>query len=105
MNTARYEIELRKLRETNSAQAARIQELEAEITQLKTLLSGKAETKAAKKPKFTDNYSLGKNSKKKKRPKRSTGRRSHNAKRALVEEESEVYPENVLQSNLPAPVE
>lgn len=97
MNTADYEIELGRLRDTNSAQAARIQELEAEITQLKTLLSGKAETKAAKKPKFTDNYSLGKNSKKKKRRNRSTGRRSHDAKCALIDEESEVYPENAVR--------
>jgi LAS superfamily LD-carboxypeptidase LdcB len=98
MNTPDYETELRGLREANQVQAARIQELEAEIAQLKTLLSGKAEAKAAKNPRFTDNYSFSKNRQKKKRRKNSTGRRSNDAKCALIEEESPVYPENVVRS-------
>lgn len=97
MNTPDYETELRGLQETNQLQAARIQELEAEIAQLKTLLSGKAEAKAAKKPRFTDNYSFSKNRQKKKRRKHSTGRRSNDAKCALIEEESAVYPENAVR--------
>lgn len=97
MNSTDYETELRRLQETNRAQAARIQELEAEIVQLKTLLSGKAEAKAAKKPKFTDNYSFSKNRQKKKRRKNSTGRRSNETKCALIEEVSAVYPENAVR--------
>ena len=59
--------------------------LEAEIRELKKLLTEKAESKAAKKPKFNTNYSLDKNVRKKKRRKKSTGRRSNDAKRTLVE--------------------
>ena len=43
-----------------------IQKLKSEMKRLKELLEGKAESKAAKKPKFTENYSLDKNTRKKK---------------------------------------
>ena len=46
-------------------QQERIEQLEAKIEKLKELLEGKAESKAAKKPKFTENYSLDKNKRKK----------------------------------------
>ena len=98
MNTPDYETELRRLQETNRVQAARIQALEAEIVQLKTLLSGQAEAKAAKKPRFTDNYSFSKNGQTKKRRKKSTGRRSNDAKCELIDEEFAVYPENAVRS-------
>jgi len=55
-------------------QAEQIKRLEAEVDQLKRLLAGKAESKTAKKPRFTENYSLDKNNRKKKRRKKSTGR-------------------------------
>ena len=51
---------------TIAQQAERIKQLEAKIEELTKLLEGKAESKAAKKPKFTENYSLDKNSPKKK---------------------------------------
>ena len=55
-----YESELARRDETISQQAERIKELEAEIEQLKRLLADKATSKASKKPKFTENYSLDK---------------------------------------------
>ncbi len=47
----------------------RIQELEAEVGQLKALLNTRAEAKAAKKPKFTEDYCFSKNKQEKKRGK------------------------------------
>lgn len=61
-----YIAELKYRDETISRQAERIQQLEAKIEELTQLLEGKAQSKAAKKPKFTENYSLNKNSRKKK---------------------------------------
>jgi len=72
-------------------QGERIKQLEAEIGGLKKLLVGKAEAKTAKKPKFTENYSLGKHNRKKKRRKKSTGRRSNDAKRTLIEQQSNIF--------------
>lgn len=61
-----YEAELKQRDETIARQAERIKQLEAKIEELTKLLEGKAESKAAKKPKFTENYSLNANSRKKK---------------------------------------
>jgi transposase len=97
MNAPDYANELRKLQETIKSQADRIKELEAEIANLKTLLSGKAETKAAKKPRFTENYSLDKNRRRKQRRKKSTGRRSSDAKCSLINEEAVVYPAHAVR--------
>lgn len=90
-----YENELQERDKKIAQQAERIKQLEAEIEQLKKLLSGKAESKTAKKPKFTENYSLDKNKRKKKRRNKSTGRRSNNAKRDMVEKEYAVYRDDV----------
>lgn len=93
-----YETELKQCDETIerqaeqiAQQAERIKWLEAEIEQLKRLLAGKAESKTAKKPRFTENYSLDKNKRKKKRRKKSTGRRSNDTKRAMIEHECAIY--------------
>ena len=67
-----YENELKQRDEAIKRQAEQIKRLEAEIEQLKRLLAGKAESKTAKKPRFTENYSLDKNKGKKKRRKKST---------------------------------
>ena len=61
-----YENELKQRDETIARQAEQIKQLKTEIEQLKRLLAGKAESKTAKKPKFTENYSLNKNKGKKK---------------------------------------
>ena len=53
-----YENELKQRDATIAVQAARIKQLEAEIEELKKLLAGKGESKTAKKPRFTENYSL-----------------------------------------------
>jgi cell shape-determining protein MreC len=66
--------ELKQRNETIARQAERIEQLEAEIDRLKKLLTGKAEAKAAKKPRFTENYSFEKNKRKKKRRTRVQGR-------------------------------
>jgi transposase len=94
MGPSEYENELKQRDETIQRQAARIAQLEAEIDGLKKLLTGKAEAKSAKKPKFTQNYSLEKNKRKKKRRKKSTGRRKHDAKRDLVEHRHDIFPPN-----------
>jgi len=86
---------IRKQAERISEQGDRIKQLEAEITRLKELLKGKADAKAAKKPTFTENYSLGKNQRKRKRRKKSTGRRSNDAKREMIEDECDIYWEGV----------
>jgi hypothetical protein len=87
----RYENELKQRDETIKRQAEQIKLLEAEIEQLKRLLAGKAESKTAKKPKFTENYSLDKNKRKKKRRKKSTGRRSNDTKRVMIEDHHDIY--------------
>ena len=50
--------ELKTCKETIREQADRIKQLEAEIARLKELLTGKADAKAAKKPKFTYKISV-----------------------------------------------
>jgi hypothetical protein len=82
---------LEKYRETIGQQAKRIKQLEAEIEELKKLLGEKAESKAAKKPVFTENYSLDKNKRKRKRRKKSTGRRPRELKRDMIEHEYDIY--------------
>ena len=78
-------------------QAARIQELEAELQRLQKLLAGKADSKAAKKPVFKENYSLDRNERRKKRKRRdrgSPGRRPKERKREIIASECDVYPAN-----------
>jgi transposase len=74
-------------------QAARIRQLEAELERLKLLLAGKADSKTAKKPVFKENYSLGRNArrKRKRRGVPSTGRRPKEQKRERVASEYDVY--------------
>ena len=54
-------VRIQELADTIEQQAARIQELEEKLEQLRALLDAKAESKGAKKPDFTENYSLGRN--------------------------------------------
>jgi len=82
---------LEQCRKTIAQQAERIKQLEAEIEGLKKLLEGKAESKVAKKPVFTENYSIDKNKRKKKRRKKSTGRRRHELKRDMTQEQYDIY--------------
>jgi hypothetical protein len=74
-------------------QAVRIQQLEQELERLKQLLAGKADSKTAKTPVFKENYSLGRNARRKpKRQRRqSTGRRPKELKRQMVRSECDVY--------------
>jgi hypothetical protein len=91
MKQINYANELKQRDEQIERQAARIRQLEAEIEELKRLLGGKAESKAAKKPVFTENYSLDRGKTKRKRKKKSTGRRRNDAKRVMVEHEYDIY--------------
>jgi hypothetical protein len=91
MKAIHYENELKQCYATIASQAARIQQLEAEIEELKRLLAGKGESKTAKKPRFTQNYSLDRIHRPKRRPKDSTGRRGKDAKRDLIEDQHKVY--------------
>jgi len=91
MRASEYEHKLKRQAEMIEQQTARIRQLEAEIDGLKKLLAGKAEAKAAKRPTFTENYSLDKNKGKKKRRKKSSGRRSNDAKRDLVEHQYDIF--------------
>lgn len=78
-------------------QAERIKQLETELAALKALLEAKADAKAAKKPSFTENYSLrrNKNAKKKKKPKKkSTGRKPAAAKEKLATKSVNIYPDD-----------
>ena len=97
MRIIQYENELTERDETIARQAERNKQLEAENEQLKSeneqlkkLLAGKAESKTAKKPKFTENYSLNKNKRKKNRRKKSTGRRRRDAKRGMINQECSI---------------
>ena len=83
---------IRQLTEQNRQQAARIQQLEEELERLKQLLAGKADSKAAKTPVFKENYSLGRNArrKRKRRGRQSSGRRPKELKREMVRSEDDV---------------
>jgi len=94
MRQSDYENELKLRDETIRRQAEQIRQLKAEIDGLKKLLAGKAQAKSAKKPTFTENYSLDKHKRKQKRRKKSTGRRRKDAKRALVEQQHDIFPPN-----------
>jgi len=87
----------KELWETNKELSKRVDKLESENEEIRELLKEKAESKASKKPKFSD-YSLEKNGKgesgkgkKKRKRKRSTGRRSQARKRVQVEREENVH--------------
>jgi len=86
-----YEAELKQRDEVIAKQAEQIKQLKAEIEQLKKLLGEKAESKAAKKPVFTEDYSVDKNKRKRKRRKKSTGRRRHELKRDMIEDQYDIY--------------
>lgn len=89
-----YEAQLKRRDETIAKQAEQIKQLKAEIEELKKLLGEKAQSKAAKKPVFTENYSLDKKKRKRKQRKKSTGRRRHEIKHAMIEDEYDIYWEN-----------
>jgi hypothetical protein len=91
MKANELENKLKQQAETIERQAEHIKQLEAKIDGLEKLLAGKAETKMAKKPRFTENYSLGEHKRKKKRRKKSTGRRSNDAKRAMVDHQYDIF--------------
>ncbi len=93
-------------RQQNRQQADRIEELETTVGTLQTkvehlveLLEGKAKSKAAKKPVFTENYSLLRNKKQKEKrakvSKKSTGRKPTEAKRDSATKQIDIHAEGV----------
>lgn len=95
-----YQELIRQQAELIQQQAERIQQLEDEVQRLKKLLEGKAEAKTAKKPRFSENYSLDRNKRnKQKKRKKSTGRKPNAAKRESTTLEVDVYPEGVARED------
>lgn len=82
--------------ETIKQQEDLLVELREKVKRLQALLESKADAKAAKKPVFTENYSLNRNKRRKKKPKKkSTGRKPKQAKRELATQEIDIYAEGV----------
>ncbi len=82
----------------NQQQADRLKVLEAKVERLLELLEGKAASKAAKKPIFTENYSLERNQinkQPKKETQKSTGRKPTAAKRDSATKKIDIYAEAV----------
>ncbi len=90
-----------RVQELIRQQAERIEQLEEEVQRLKKLLEARADAKGAKKPKFTENYSFDRNKRnqQKKKRKKSTGRRTHEAKRELASLEVDVYRDGVARKD------
>ena len=88
------------LERENAALKSENTELKAENKALRELLHKQGSTKAAKGPKFTENYSVEQNKGKRrsKRGKQSTGRRPHHIKLDLADEQVNLYEPNVPKS-------
>jgi transposase len=89
--------ELTKANKQLTEQNARLEE---RIRRLEALLATKVDAISSKKPVFTENYSLDRNSlarqdSDRKPPRKSTGRKRSQAKEHLVSETIEVFPPNV----------
>ena len=95
------DVTIRQQAEIIRQQADRLQQLEEEVQRLKKLLEGKAGAKAAKKPKFAENYSLDRNKRNKQTNKRkkSSGRRTIKAKRDLATVQVDVYHDNATRES------
>ena len=79
---------------TIAQQAGKLKELEEKIEKLQELLAGKADAKASKTPIFTENYSLDRNKRQQKKPKKkSSGRNPSKAKRNQVTRQVDIYAE------------
>ena len=92
------DVTIRRQAETIRQQADRLKQLEDEVKRLLALLKGKADSKAAKKPVFKENYSLDRNKNKKKKLKRkSTGRKPTRNKRDLATQAIDVYAAGVAR--------
>lgn len=98
--------EMERLLQRVSELESRNQELEelnqalvSENQKLKDLLHQKGESKGAKTPKFSENYSVGPRQRKGKRGKQATGRRPQNEKLNLVNDHQNVYPAGVRPSD------
>ena len=81
-----------QLKQRNQQLEQKTQEQASEIERLKGLLNEKGASKGAKRPKFSENYSLSEQKRKKKRRRhKSSGRRPQSAKEGLVNQDIDVY--------------
>ena len=92
------DVTIRQQAETIRQQADRLKQLEDQVKRLQALLEGKADAKSARKPVFNENYSLGRNKNKKKKPKRkSTGRKPTQIIRDLASQAIDIFAEGVAR--------
>lgn len=91
----------RKLEAENEWLRQRVAELEARIKELEKLLGQKAESKASKPPKFSENYSLDHNGRplggddKRRRRGKSTGRRPSHEKTQKADSVVDLFPPEI----------
>jgi len=82
-------------------QGRTIDQLEDKVKRLEALVEGKADAKASKKPIFTENYSLGRNTKQKRSKKNSrkkrAGRKPTQDKRGLATAVVDIYADGVAR--------
>ena len=96
---ARLSEEINRLTKRVEELEQRNQELEAENKHLKELLHQQGASKAAKAPRFKENYSVEKQKGKGKRGQQSTGRRAQDEKLDWVSHNVDIYPESVAPSD------
>ena len=84
-------------------QAEQIRQLQEEIARLKGLLEKKADAKAAKQPKFTENFSLDRNKKqnaqRKNKSNKKRGRKPRRGKLERATQQIDVYPEGAKRDD------
>ena len=97
MNEAAWEREVAKRDEIIRQQAEEIAALKQEVAELKSLLKEKAASKDAKRPVFSQDYSLSRQERQRARRRRkvSTGRKPTEAKQQRIERTDDIYPKGV----------
>jgi len=84
-------------------QAEQIRQLQEEIVRLKELLEKKADAKAAKQPKFTENFSLDRNkkqnAKRKNKSNKKRGRKPRRGKLERATQQIDVYPDGAKRDD------
>jgi len=101
MDETTWKREIAKRDEIIRRQAEEIAALKREVGKLKSLLQEKAAAKDAKRPVFSQDYSLSRQERQRKRKRRakSSGRKPSADKQQHVERTDDIYPLNVTQQN------
>jgi transposase len=97
MSETAWEKEIAKRDDLIRRQADEIAALKQEVTELKSLLKEKAVAKDAKRPTFSQDYSLSRQEREKSRHrhKKSTGRKPGEAKQHRIQRTDDIYPQGV----------